>query len=54
VRNEPPEQPNPGSSDGTPPTPALAAHFWHSVEATLFRDGISAVEHMTAYAVSSG
>jgi hypothetical protein len=37
-----------------PPTTALAAHFWHSVEATLFRDGISAVEHMTAYAVSGG
>jgi hypothetical protein len=35
-----------------PPTTALAAHFWHSVEGTLFRDGISAIEHMTAYAVS--
>ena len=37
-----------------PPTTALAEHFWHSVESTLFRDGVSAVEHMTAYAVSAG
>ena len=37
-----------------PPTAALAKHFWHSVEATLFRDGISAIEHMVAYAVADG
>lgn len=36
------------------PTSALAEHFWRAVEATLFRDGVSAVEHMTAYAVPSG
>ncbi len=34
------------------PTPQLAEHFWHSIEATLFRDGVSAIEHMVAYAVS--
>jgi hypothetical protein len=33
---------------------ALAEHFGHSVESTLFRDGVSAVERMTAYAVSAG
>ena len=37
-----------------PPTPALAERFWRSIEATLFRDGISAVEHMVAYAVPAG
>ncbi len=36
----------------SPPTPALAENFWRSIEATLFRDGVSAVEHMVAYAVS--
>ncbi|HEV8155639.1 MAG TPA: hypothetical protein VGP67_08895 [Gaiellales bacterium] len=36
-----------------PPTTALAEDFWHSVEATLFRDGISAIEHMVAYAVAN-
>jgi hypothetical protein len=35
-----------------PPTPALAEDFWRSIEGTLFRDGVSAVEHMVAYAVS--
>jgi len=34
-----------------PPTPALAENFWRSIEATLFRDGVSVVEHMVAYAV---
>ena len=37
-----------------PPTPALAENFWRSIEATLFRDGVSAVEHMVAYAVPAG
>jgi hypothetical protein len=37
-----------------PPTTALAEHFWRSVEATLFRNGVSAVEHMVAYAVADG
>lgn len=35
------------------PTAHLAEHFWRAVEATLFRDGVSAVEHMVAYAVPS-
>ena len=34
--------------------PALAENFWRSIEATLFRDGVSAVEHMVAYAVPAG
>ena len=34
-----------------PPTPTLAENFWRSIEATLFRDGVSVVEHMVAYAV---
>jgi hypothetical protein len=38
----------------SPPTPALAENFWRSIEATLFRDGVSAVEHMVAYAVPDG
>lgn len=33
------------------PTPALAEDFWRAVEATLFREGVSAVEHMIAYAL---
>lgn len=32
---------------------AVAEHFWRAVEATLFREGVSAVEHMVAYAVPS-
>ena len=34
-----------------PPTPALAEDLWRAVESALFRDGVSAVEHMVAYAV---
>lgn len=33
------------------PSAALAEDFWRAVESTLFRAGISAVEHMVAYAV---
>jgi hypothetical protein len=33
------------------PTTALAEDFWRAVEDTLFRSGVSAVEHMVAYAV---
>ncbi len=33
------------------PSTALAEDFWRAVEATLFRAGVSAVEHMVAYAV---
>jgi hypothetical protein len=33
------------------PTPGLAEDFWRAVESTLFREGVSAVEHMVAYAV---
>jgi hypothetical protein len=36
-----------------PASAQLAEHFWRSVEATLFRDGVSAIEHMVAYAVSN-
>ena len=35
-------------------TASLAEHFWRAVESTLFRDGVSAVEHMIAYAIPSG
>ena len=34
-------------------TAAVAEHFWRAVESTLFREGVSAVEHMVAYAVPS-
>ena len=37
-------------ADGEPTT-ALAEDFWRVVEDTLFRSGVSAVEHMVAYAV---
>jgi hypothetical protein len=37
-------------AEGTP-SPELAETFWRAVESTLFGAGISAVEHMTAYAV---
>jgi hypothetical protein len=37
-------------ADGAPST-ALAEDFWRAVESTLFRAGVSAVEHMIAYAV---
>ena len=40
-------------ADGSP-TPALAEDFWRAIESTLFRAGISAVEHMVAYAVPGG
>jgi hypothetical protein len=33
------------------PTAAVAEQFWRAVESTLFRAGISRVEHMVAYAV---
>jgi hypothetical protein len=33
------------------PGTALAEDFWRAVEGTLFRAGVSAVEHMVAYAV---
>ena len=33
------------------PTTALAEDFWRAVEDSLFRAGVSAVEHMVAYAV---
>ncbi len=36
---------------GRAPSSALAEDFWRAVESTLFRAGVSAVEHMVAYAV---
>ena len=33
------------------PNAALAEDFWRAVESTLFRAGVSGVEHMVAYAV---
>lgn len=39
---------------GGEPTTALAEHFWRAVEASLFASGVSAVEHMVAYAVPTG
>jgi len=33
------------------PNSALAEDFWRAVESTLFRAGVSRVEHMVAYAV---
>ncbi|MGN6380857.1 MAG: hypothetical protein ACTHNU_18035 [Gaiellales bacterium] len=35
-------------------SPSLAGDFWRAVESTLFRGGVSAVEHMVAYAVPEG
>ena len=35
------------------PSPALAEDLWRAVESTLFRAGVSAVEHMVAYAIPS-
>jgi hypothetical protein len=39
---------------GGEPTTALAEDFWRAVEASLFSSGVSAVEHMVAYAVPTG
>jgi hypothetical protein len=36
---------------GGAPTAILAEDFWSAVESALQRAGVSAVEHMTAYAV---
>ncbi len=33
------------------PNAALAEDFWRAVESTLFRAGVSRIEHMVAYAV---
>ena len=35
----------------SPPAPGIAEELWHAVESALFRGGVSAIEHMAAYAM---
>jgi hypothetical protein len=41
------------SQSGSDPSAALAEDFWRAIESTLFRAGVSRIEHMVAYAVPS-
>ncbi len=34
-----------------PPTTTVAEEFWRAVESTLFRAGVSTIQHMVAYAI---
>ena len=35
----------------SPPGPEIAEELWRAVELALFRGGVSAIEHMAAYAI---